>query len=110
MAQGIKKEIDETLFKVELEKRRFLALEREESFLKDSYEKKVKLLNELKVKESEVKVQSTRTQQTGNIINNFDRSQLALHDSIQQHKRDITLHRRQISKYKQMNLKLHSDV
>ena len=45
IAQNIKKEIDDTLFKVELEKRRFLALEREETHLKDSYDRKLKVLN-----------------------------------------------------------------
>ena len=50
IAQTIKKEIDDTLFKVELEKRKFLALEREETHLKETYDKKLKTLNELKAK------------------------------------------------------------
>ena len=44
------------------------------------------------------------------MINNVDRSHLMTHDQIQQHKRDITIHRRQIAKYKDMCSKLKADI
>lgn len=64
VAQHIKKEIDETLFKVELEKRKFLTLEREEVYLKEVAEKKLKELNALKAREPETRTHSTKTGQT----------------------------------------------
>ena len=110
VAQSIKKEIDETLFKVELEKRKFLTLEREETHLQDSYSRKLKLLNEHKAREPETKTHSTRAWQTKNIIGNVDRNTLILHDNIQKLKADITIHRRQVFKFKEMNGKLEGEV
>ncbi len=50
VAQPLKKEIDDTLMKVELEKRRFLTFEREEANLKEALDRRRKELNDLKAK------------------------------------------------------------
>ena len=51
VAQPLKREIDEILMRVELEKRKYLTLEREETFLKETLQHKRKTLNSLKSKE-----------------------------------------------------------
>lgn len=110
MAQNFKKEIDETLFKVELEKRKYLTLEREENYLRDNYEKKVKDFNELKAQETAMKANSSKTSQTSKEIQNLDRNHLNIHDEIQRSKQIVVTHRRQMTKYKEMNTKLQQSI
>lgn len=45
VAQPLKREIDDILMKVELEKRKYLTLEREESFLRETLQQKRRTLN-----------------------------------------------------------------
>jgi hypothetical protein len=110
VAQNFKKEIDETLFKVELEKRKYLTLEREENYLRDNYEKKVKDFNELKAQETAMKTNSSKTSQTSKEIQNLDRNYLNIHDEIQRSKQIVVTHRRQMAKYKEMNTKLQQSI
>jgi hypothetical protein len=54
----------------------------------------------LKAKEPQTRTFAARTWQTGISINNVDKNYLTTHDSIQQLKSAINLHRKQITKYK----------
>ncbi len=49
---------------------------------------------------------STKTWQTNNTIDNVDRKYLSTLDNIQQIKTAIDIHRKQICKYKDLNVKL----
>lgn len=110
VAQPMKKEIDETLAKVELEKRRFLALEREQTQLKEAMERKKKELNALKLKEPENKTSLNKAAQANLVANNTDRSYQHVVNSIEQLKLGIDVHRRQIEKYKRITSKLEVDT
>ncbi len=85
---------------MELEKRKFLTLEREETYLKGIFHNKQKDLNQLKAQEDGTRSHFSKAQMIGNQISSLDRNCLNIHDSIQQSKKIITTHRRQILKYK----------
>ena len=87
-----------------------MTIEREEQHFQDTLQKKIQLLNELKAKESETRLQAKKTGQTASNIGHVDRSNLLITDNIQRIRKDITLHPRQIAKSKNLSTRLSSEV
>jgi hypothetical protein len=87
-----------------------LTIEREEQHFQDTLQKKIQLLNEMKAKESETRLQAKKAGQTASNIGQVDRSNLLITDSIQRIRKDITLHRRQIAKFKTLSTRLSSEI